>query len=102
MVMWDVNQEGLEDVAKEIETAGGVAHPYKCNLRNRSEIYKLAKKVREEVGEVTLLVNNAGIVTGKRLLDTSDEEILATFDVNLLAHFWVSSSLPQGLNDSRG
>lgn len=89
VAIWDVNIDGLEVVAKEIEGAGGEAHPYKCNLRDRTEIYKVAKKLREEVGEVTLLVNNAGIVTGKKLLDTNDEEILATFDVNSLAHFWV-------------
>lgn len=93
MVIWDINSDGLEAVGKEIETAGGVAHSYKCNLRDRNEIYKTAKKVREEVGEVSLLVNNAGIVTGKKLLETSDEEILATFDVNSLAHFWVSSCM---------
>ena len=90
MVIWDINSDGLEAVAKEIEAAGGVAHFYECNLRDRNEVYKMAKKVREEVGEVSLLVNNAGIVTGKKLLETSDEEILATFDVNSLAHFWVS------------
>jgi len=39
---------------------------------------------------VSLLVNNAGIVTGKKLMDCTDENILATFDVNSLAHFWVS------------
>jgi len=91
MVIWDINSDGLEAVAKEIEAAGGVAHFYKCNVRDRNEIYKMAKKVKEEVGEVSLLVNNAGIVTGKKLLETRDEEILATFDVNSLAHFWVSS-----------
>ena len=91
MVIWDINSDELEAVAKEIEAAGGVAHFYKCNVRERHEIYKTAKKVREEVGEVSLLVNNAGIVTGKKLLETSDEEIMATFDVNSLAHFWVSS-----------
>jgi len=91
MVIWDINSDGLEAVAKEIEAVGGVAHFYKCNLRDRNDIYQTAKKVREDVGDVSLLVNNAGIVTGKKLLDTSDEEILATFDVNSLAHFWVSS-----------
>ncbi|KAL9970363.1 hypothetical protein ACROYT_G022721 [Oculina patagonica] len=103
MVIWDVNYDGLEVVAKEIEGAGGVAHPYKCNLRDRNEIYKTAKKVKEEVGEVTLLVNNAGIVTGKKLLDSSDEEILATFDVNSLAHFWtIKEFLPSMIQHNRG
>ena len=95
MVLWDINSDGLEAVAKEIETAGGVAHFYNCNLRDRNEICKTAKKVREDVGEVSLLINNAGIVSGKKLLETSDEEIMATFDVNSLAHFWVSSKMTE-------
>ena len=40
-------------------------------------------------GNVHILVNNAGIVTGKKFLDSSDKEIEKTFQVNTLAHFWV-------------
>ena len=39
--------------------------------------------------KVSILVNNAGVVSGKVLLDCSDEQIQRTFDVNVLAHFWV-------------
>lgn len=46
-------------------------------------------KVREEVGDVTVLVNNAGIVTGKKFLNLEDRLIEKTFQVNTLAHFWV-------------
>jgi len=40
------------------------------------------------VGHVSILVNNAGIVSGTALLDTPDSKIIRTFDVNILAHFW--------------
>jgi NAD(P)-dependent dehydrogenase (short-subunit alcohol dehydrogenase family) len=40
------------------------------------------------LGPVHVLVNNAGIVSGKRLLDLSPEDIERTFRVNTLAHFW--------------
>ena len=90
LVLWDVNQEGLDAVGKEIKTAGGEVHSYKCNLRDKTEIRESAARVKEDVGEVSLLVNNAGIVSGKKFMDCTDEEISATFDVNSLAHFWVS------------
>jgi short-subunit dehydrogenase len=35
------------------------------------------------------LINNAGIVTGKKFLESSDTAIEKTFQVNTLAHFWV-------------
>ena len=98
LVIWDVNGDGLEVVAKEIEAADGVVHSYKCNLRDRKEISKTAEKVKEEVGEVSLLINNAGIVTGKKFMDCCDEEISATIDVNILSHFWVSSFLSMASN----
>ena len=90
LVLWDVNKEGLDAVGKKIKTAGGEVHSYKCNLRDKTEIHETAARVKEDVGEVSLLVNNAGIVSGKKFMDCTDEEISATFDVNSLAHFWVS------------
>jgi all-trans-retinol dehydrogenase (NAD+) len=35
-------------------------------------------------------VNNAGIVSGNKLLDASDDDLQRTFDVNALALFWTS------------
>lgn len=40
--------------------------------------------------QVSLLINNAGVVSGQYLLDTPDHLIQRTFDVNVLAHIWVS------------
>ena len=42
-----------------------------------------------EVGNVSILVNNAGVVVGRKLLATPDHMIEKTFNVNLLGHFWV-------------
>lgn len=56
---------------------------------NHDDVYKTGQKVMDEVGEVTILVNNAAVVIGRKLLDCPDQEIEKTFDVNLLAQFWV-------------
>ncbi len=36
-----------------------------------------------------MVINNAGVVSGKTLLDIDDASIQRTFDVNIIAHFWV-------------
>lgn len=46
--------------------------------------------MKKDIGEVDILINNAGIVTGKKFLDCSDHMIQKTFEVNTIAHFWVS------------
>lgn len=49
-------------------------------------------QVKREVGDVSILVNNAGIVTGKKFMDAPDSLIEKTVEVNTMAHFWVSQT----------
>ena len=52
-------------------------------------MYESMKKVTDDFkSEVDVLINNAGIVSGKPLLETPDGKIQAVFNVNVLAHFW--------------
>ena len=46
-------------------------------------------QVKADVGDVDILINNAGIVTGKKFLECSDSLIEKTMQVNTNAHFWV-------------
>ena len=77
-------------MAEEVRVKGHKAHPYVVDCSKREKVYEVAGRVREEVGVVSVLVNNAGVVGGRSLLETSDESIERTFAVNTLAHYWVS------------
>ena len=55
-------------------------------------------QVRDEVGDVTVLVNNAGVVTGKTFYDLPDKMVELTFNVNTVAHLWVSFLLSLNVN----
>lgn len=61
-----------------------------CDVGKRESVYSTAEKVRQEVGEVDILINNAGVVSGHHLLECPDELIERTMVVNCHAHFWVS------------
>jgi len=64
---------------------------HRCNVADREEIFRVAEKVKKEVGEVTILVNNAGIGFVKSFLNHSLDEIVQIIHVNLLAHYWASN-----------
>lgn len=89
MVLWDINEEKVFSVAEEVRALGNEAFAYVCDCSNREEVYRVAERVKREVGDVAILVNNAGVVSGKRLLESSDTAIEKTFQVNTLAHYWV-------------
>ena len=89
VVLVDVNREANDAVAAEIVRKGQSARAYQCDCSKRQDVYQLAAKVKEEVGDVSILINNAGIVSGKKLGEIPDEKVDLTFQVNTVAHFWV-------------
>lgn len=73
---------------------------YRCDVSNREEVMTVAKQVREDVGDVTILINNAGIMPCQPFLEHSEREIRRLFDINVLAHFWVRHNHSVGNTDA--
>lgn len=65
---------------------------YRVDVSNRQEVLDAAALVKEQVGNVTVLVNNAGIMPCRPMFSQSHETIEKIFDVNVLAHFWVKTN----------
>jgi NAD(P)-dependent dehydrogenase (short-subunit alcohol dehydrogenase family) len=53
-------REKLEEVANQVEEAGGTAHVHPADLSDLEDIDRLAAEVLEQHGGVDVLVNNAG------------------------------------------
>ncbi|GAA5833542.1 hypothetical protein JCM5353_007956 [Sporobolomyces roseus] len=90
------------DMAPPTYNAKGVKY-YKCDITDPKAIAEVAKKVREEIGQPTVLINNAGIARGKTILDTKPEEFLLTYKVNVLgAHNILREFLPHIIKLNHG
>jgi NAD(P)-dependent dehydrogenase (short-subunit alcohol dehydrogenase family) len=53
-------REKLEEVARKVQEAGGVAHVHPADLSDLADIDRLAAEVLDEHGGVDVLINNAG------------------------------------------
>jgi NAD(P)-dependent dehydrogenase (short-subunit alcohol dehydrogenase family) len=51
------------------------------DVTDRHAVYAAAKRIENSFGAVHILVNNAGIVTGKKFLDCPDELMEKTVQV---------------------
>ena len=87
--IWLFIQSGGESTAEDIINCGGFARFYECNVSDAKEVNRMADQVGAEVGEVTMLINNAGILHGLDLMSLSEEQIHKCFEVNTLSQFWV-------------
>ncbi|KAF2900614.1 hypothetical protein ILUMI_05569, partial [Ignelater luminosus] len=74
-----------------------------CNVANREEVMKVAQKVRQDVGDVTILINNAGVLRILPFLSHTSKDIQTTMDINVMAHFWtLQAFLPNMVKNNHG
>ncbi|NXG10364.1 RDHE2 dehydrogenase, partial [Sakesphorus luctuosus] len=89
LVLWDIDDEGNKETCRLAEQSGANrVFVYHCDVTRREDIYEKADKVKKEVGDVTILVNNAGILIGKKFCDLSDEDFEKTFRTNFFSQVW--------------
>jgi short-subunit dehydrogenase len=74
-------QATLEQVAAEIEAAGGTARPYPCDMNDADAVATTVTNIAADLGPIAILVNNAGAGTFKPLNDMTTREAMLT--VNL-------------------
>jgi NAD(P)-dependent dehydrogenase (short-subunit alcohol dehydrogenase family) len=79
----DVDARGAEQAAGEIRGEGRRAAAVACDVGSRSDVARMADAVRQRLGEIDLLVNNAGIVRLGPLASVSEADWRELFRVNV-------------------
>lgn len=82
LVIWDINQEGLEALKEEFSGYEGRVFTYRVDVSDVEDIKARAGEVREEVKDIDVLINNAGIVVGKYFHEHSHEDISRSMAIN--------------------
>ncbi|KAH8929535.1 NAD(P)-binding protein [Atractiella rhizophila] len=62
---------------------------YQTNILDEADIARAAKDIREKWGEPSVIINNAGILRSKELLELTGKEFDLTLKVNVLGSFLV-------------
>ncbi|MBI3353779.1 MAG: 3-oxoacyl-[acyl-carrier-protein] reductase [Nitrospirae bacterium] len=87
VVISDVNLEGAEGAAKEIEAIGCKSLAVKANVANFSEVDEMINKTIEKFGRIDILVNNAGITRDNLIVRMKEEDWDLVIDINLKGTF---------------
>jgi len=100
MVLLDVNEKAASEAAREIRDGGGKAEAFALDVARRDDCIAVAK-----VGQVSILVNNAGIVGRNGMLGATEavikdwEDIIA---INLTGVFNVTHAFLNPLRATKG
>jgi 3-oxoacyl-[acyl-carrier protein] reductase len=105
VALLDVNEKAAAEAAQEIREAGGQAMSFALDVTRREDCVAVAKRIAEQVGQVSILVNNAGIARRNGMLGAAEavikdwEDIIA---INLTGVFNVTHAFLEPLRAGKG
>lgn len=99
----DVNPAHIEETVKEVQSLGVRCKGYEVDITQHLKVYEVAKQVKNDIGLVTILINNAGITTNKKLFESDESLIRKVMEVNALSHFWtIKAFVPSMMENNHG
>ena len=105
VVLLDMNEKAAAEAAQEIRSEGGKAESFVLDVTKRDDCVAVAKKIADTVGQVSILVNNAGIARRNGMLGAPEavisdwEDIIA---INLTGVFNVTYAFLAPLRAAKG
>ena len=105
VVLLDIDEPAAAAAAQEIRGAGGAAQGFALDVTRREDCVAVAKRIADEVGQVSILVNNAGIARRNGMTGAAEavikdwEDIIA---INLTGTFNVTHALLAPLRAAKG
>jgi 3-hydroxybutyrate dehydrogenase len=91
----------LLEVADEIGDAGGDVRAVVCDVTNRRSIERAVDKIQRELGEIDVLVNNAGIADSAPFAVMTDESWDRILAVNLTGTYLCMRVIVPGMFERR-
>ncbi len=91
VVLWDINEAALKETVRELAAIGGKVHSYIVDVSKLESIVAAAARVRAEIGNVDVLINNAGVVRGKYFWEHDHiKDTFFTMSINALALMYIT------------
>ena len=90
VVIAEINEVSGKQAEGKINAAGGKALFVAVDVSDEDRVIKMVKTTLEQLGRIDILINNAGVVVHKKVVDLEREEWDRQIDVQLTGPFLVS------------
>ena len=98
----DLNEAGLVETQGLVTEAGGSMSFGVGDISDRMTAHGLIANAMDEMGQLDVLVNSAGVLRAGHVLDFTEADYDLVFNVNVRGTFWMCQAAIPHLLDSRG
>lgn len=93
----ELKADALSDTLAQIKACGVQGFPVALDTRSQDSVEACMRNVLKAFGSLDLLVNNAGVLLRKPVIDMTREEWNTVMDVNLTGTFFMSQQMGRHL-----
>jgi len=93
IAVWDLNEKGAQETVGLIEKEGGKAIAVKVDVSSKADVTAATERTRNELGPITILVNNAGISGPVPFLDIDEALWDRMMNINLKGPYYCTQAI---------
>jgi len=97
VVALDIDGDSAAETAKTISRAGGKAHSFTLDVRERDRCRDVAAQIELKIGQISILVNNAGMGLFGPIQEKTEQEWDTLMNTNLKSVFLMSRKVIPGM-----
>jgi len=101
-VNYSSSREGADRVVAEIKAAGGSTTAVQGNVALAADVDRIFKETNAALGQVSILVNNAGVFALEPLEKLTEEEFHREFNINVLGLLLVTRKAVEQMGPEGG
>ena len=103
VILWDFQSDELNTAVQSLKNEGHDVFSQVCDVTNKEQVYHNAEVIKKEIGDIDILINNAGTVYTGYMLDRSDAELENMINVNFTSMIYtIRAFMPAMLEKNKG
>lgn len=99
-ILFNENQEDAQETKRLVEAEGRKCQVLQLDVRDREQAFQAVRLVRQELGGLNILVNNAAFqMSQEKFEDIPEAQIRRSFDTNIMGYIWMAQAAIPHLQD---